>query len=62
MSGIFFLRGFCASSVNYVYKIHKKLYKKHPEIGENRRMECLYTRFPLPVLQCVGYSVKLKKI
>ena len=30
-----------------------------PELGGNWGMECLNTRFPLPTLLCVGYSVKL---
>ena len=30
-----------------------------PESGRKWGTECLNTRFPLPTLQCVGYSVKV---
>ena len=30
-----------------------------PEFGRKWGTECLNTRFPLPILQCEGYSVKL---
>ena len=33
-----------------------------PEFGRKWGTECLNTRFPLPTLQCAGYSVKLKKM
>ena len=30
-----------------------------PELGGKSGTECLNTRFPLPILLCAGYSVKL---
>ena len=30
-----------------------------PEFGRKWGTDCLNTRFPLPTLQCAGYSVKL---
>ena len=30
-----------------------------PEFGGKWGTDCLYTRFPLPILLCAGYSVKL---
>ena len=32
-----------------------------PKYGRKWGTECLNTRFPLPPLQCAGYSVKIKK-
>ena len=34
-------------------------YAVPPEFGEKWGTECLNTRFPLPILLCAGYSVKL---